>query len=270
MSPTPTSGHWSSMFVKSGTGRLSHLRTITSKRFYFLATSSSVGIQLAGFAMLFWAKRTEHFSMVAPLLTAVCFNLSLLWVCKSDPGYVLHSAEPQTQREKALLRFCDICLLWQPLRTKHCSRCERCVRKFDHHCEIVNNCIGGMNHTRFFLLTVVSTVHFASVLCKLVYCFSIRGCANIDAIVVRNAVPFAFAFLYWLAFLISTTLCVLHAVLLATNSTTWEFASWDRITYLSSKQSNPFNRGVCSNLRLLFSRNPIAWDQFVTDSDDYV
>lgn len=34
-------------------------------------------------------------------------------------------------------------------RTFHCTHCERCVEKFDHHCTFVNNCLGYKNHKYF-------------------------------------------------------------------------------------------------------------------------
>jgi len=45
-------------------------------------------------------------------------------------------------------RFCEVCGIIQPYRTKHCQMCERCVHKFDHHCAFIGIKFG--NHQRIF------------------------------------------------------------------------------------------------------------------------
>lgn len=37
----------------------------------------------------------------------------------------------------------------QPLRARHCRECRRCVRRYDHHCPWMENCVGERNHPLF-------------------------------------------------------------------------------------------------------------------------
>jgi len=61
------------------------------------------------------------------------------------------------------MRFCRHCQVFQPPRCYHCSKCDACVCRMDHHCVFINNCVGIGNH-RFFLQFLVwlmaSLVHW--------------------------------------------------------------------------------------------------------------
>ncbi|KAM3073657.1 palmitoyltransferase akr1 [Clarireedia jacksonii] len=104
---------------------------------------------------------------ISNLLFLACYTLcGYFYVCAMiyEPGYVpkLGGLTQQKAVIDELLslwkfddqNFCTTCMVRQPLRSKHCRRCNRCVAKHDHHCPWINNCVGVNNHRHFFLYLV--------------------------------------------------------------------------------------------------------------------
>lgn len=113
------------------------------------------------------------FTLVASPITVI-LTLGSLYLCnRTDPGVLTKGSYPPDEEiEMELLtaaragspnwairisrlindephRYCVTCQLWRPPRASHCRVCNHCVKRFDHHCQVIGACIGETNH-RFF------------------------------------------------------------------------------------------------------------------------
>eukprot|EP00315_Gephyrocapsa_oceanica_P032215 CAMPEP_0185413650 /NCGR_PEP_ID=MMETSP1365-20130426/5174_1 /TAXON_ID=38817 /ORGANISM="Gephyrocapsa oceanica, Strain RCC1303" /LENGTH=388 /DNA_ID=CAMNT_0028016531 /DNA_START=35 /DNA_END=1201 /DNA_ORIENTATION=- len=100
--------------------------------------------------------RLAHYHSYAPYPAVGVAIATFVAASFSDPGTITPANLHRFSREPfdgVLYRpkMCPSCMLPRPARSKHCSICNKCVSRFDHHCPWINTCVGERNY-RWFLL----------------------------------------------------------------------------------------------------------------------
>nr|KYP45124.1 putative S-acyltransferase At3g48760 family [Cajanus cajan] len=153
-------------------------------------------------------------------------------------------------------------MLYRPPRASHCSVCDNCVDRFDHHCP---------RNYRFFYMFILS----ATLLCLYVHAFCwvyIRRMKDSEEISIWKAMtktPASIALIIYTVIGVWFVggLTVFHTYLICTNQSTYE-----NIKYPCDPQDNPYNRGIINNLREVFCtrippsknnfRSKVPWEPF--------
>lgn len=106
---------------------------------------------------------------------------SFLMAVHTDPGRVPVAFRHGTPKASVLalkvtggMHSCQVCSVYKPARAHHCSRCMRCVLKYDHHCPWIGQCVGFFNYKLYLLFvgythvfTVIITASLGSSLLRL-------------------------------------------------------------------------------------------------------
>jgi len=156
-------------------------------------------------------------------------------------------------------RVCHWCFKEKPDRAHHCSQCNRCVLKMDHHCPWVANCIGFYNY-KFFICVLFN--------CSAVTWMIVLTSYPLMRMALHHPEYFDFASAFYVvtSYILALVLAVLltaffgfHCYLISCQYTTIEFCEKRRGGNDSFHAKYPYNLGICENLRMILGGNPLLW-----------
>ncbi|KAF4400956.1 hypothetical protein CsatB_010799 [Cannabis sativa] len=160
--------------------------------------------------------------------------------------------------------YCTRCQIGKPPRCHHCSVCQRCVLKMDHHCIWVVNCVGAQNY-KFFLLFLLYTFLETTLdtLVLLPHFVKFFGDAKNRSTSAGNLAIVFTAFVLNLAFSLSL-LCfiIMHASLVSSNTTSVEVYEKKRAVRWQ------YDLGKKRNFEQVFGKKKALWFFPLFSKDD--
>lgn len=219
----------------------------------------------------------EKVSPAAPFIAAWLFIFvmsTLLRTAFSDPGIVPRASaeeaayiektletptqDPQTYRppprvkeitingQTVKLKFCFTCKIFRPPRASHCSMCDNCVERFDHHCPWVGNCVGKRNYKFFFMFLVSLSIYccylFAFVVTHLVMLSRGKDESFISAMK-QSPASILEAIICFFSIWSIVGLTGFHSYLVASNQTTNEDIKGSFSSRSGQGNINPYSEG---------------------------
>lgn len=245
-------------------------------------------------AIIFQIKSNIFFSISFHIIQFISSGLTIITLKKTrnKPGYLDKEIEIKTTETKEIkppikteeiaiyesfpimsfnlmpsngCKLCEITKL--PLRSHHCSKCQKCVECFDHHSWILAGCVGENNRFKFILFLLFQNI---SLICSSFSTIKIINGQDNEIMAYFLTLLFSVICLIEIIFF---WIFAFHIYLLLTNQTTFELFNEDQCQYLAiftfernkilnlrgnsvddSIRYQPFNSGIINNVYLFLKK----------------
>lgn len=181
---------------------------------------------------------------------------------------------------KDLPRWCHLCAAVKPPRAHHCSSCQRCVLKMDHHCPWMGTCIGFHNHAHFVRFLVYTTLCcMFSLVCGCIWMYEEYYRIDTDTVLLASdyrlyVMVFTLVVLCGVVMFVGA-LAIHHMHAIALNQTTIESMEQERLSrQLDERVRFPFTcESVLCNIRQTMGDYPwlypIPWPLTISADKEY-
>ena len=124
-------------------------------------------ITLGGTLYIFIIRRLKQ------LFKIVFFIFYFILIFFLDRAALIHPGiEMEKEPTQNKYKFCNICKIYYNPDDKvsHCSMCQVCITKMDHHCVWIGKCVGKNNICAFFeMIIAVSFFYIYIIFCVIIY-----------------------------------------------------------------------------------------------------
>ena len=232
------------------------------------------GISLSVPVLLFLLFNSDFLNIIIYIVLIVLYIIiiiMLLIVSFNDPGIIRRFKSEDNiliARKDIYIfqlgyirkyKFCSTCSIMRPTRSTHCSDCNNCVEKFDHHCPWIGNCTGKRNYKFFFIfLVLINILSFFLIIISVIHIYknfsiTITKNKNLPKIeknnnIISYALSEVIIYIYIIIYSIISLLFIVgllfyHLKLIHNNITTKE----DLKNYWNHPFGNPFKRNRLLN-----------------------
>lgn len=125
----------------------------------FIILSLLVDIFVIIFLCIFYSLK-KLFQFTLGIFLLIIFQLFFTLLFLLNPGYPKNDQGRNYGEPRPKYRMCHKCSFWVEIdkNVVHCYECNICVEGYDHHCSLINKCIGRKNKIYFYLFVLSAMI----------------------------------------------------------------------------------------------------------------